>query len=182
MRRAVGSVYIASGLVCEFAPLLFAGQSLGRGTSVYTSGVFLRAFLWHFASMLLILSGVVAVIENVRRSILCFITGALVVAGLGAWAVPIAGWRRASLSVLAPAGVFFLLASLIVLLVKKRWFLALLGSIASAPSALLAAFTLLFMWGYAGGAGPWTLREVSPVFPLVGVIVSFICALRVRIA
>ena len=175
MRRLIGVVYLSTGLVCVLVDLLVVGRPSLGGTFIN----FARGLLESLGSDLLILSGVVILIENVRRSVLCLITGSVVVAGLALWTVQFVGWRNATLRVLEPTGVF-LLASLIVLLVKKRWVLALLGSIASAPSALLHASLLLFLWGYTAGEGPWTLREISLIFPLVFALVSFVCAVSAR--
>ena len=83
MRRAIGALYIATGLLCNFVDMLTTGAMLGMTTPLYAVSDLVVAPLLSLGPALLILSGAATVV-SVRRPTVCLVTGALAVAGLAA--------------------------------------------------------------------------------------------------
>jgi hypothetical protein len=178
MRWAVGVLYIVTGLLCKFVGMLLIGAMFGMTTPIYAVRDLFLAPLVSTGPSLLVLAGVAMLFEQARRSLLCLATGSLVVAAIAAWTVPRIGWRDSVWLLLEPQAVSFLIAGFIVVVVKRRWILALIGSALSAPFFLLGTgymvYDLMFRTAIL------TMQEIWIFGPAVLTTLSLIAALRFR--
>jgi hypothetical protein len=178
MRWKVGVLYILTGLLCKYVAMLITGALLGMTTPIYAVRDLFLAPLVSTGPSLLVLAGVAMLFEHARRSLLCLATGSLVVAAIAAWTVPKIGWRDAIWLLLEPQAVSFLIASLIVLVVKKRWILAVIGSVLSAPFFLYG--TGVMVYDLVFRTAIFSMQEIWIFGPAVLTTLSFVSALWLR--
>ncbi len=179
MRPLTGSVYIATGVLCDFVYTILVGAMLGMTTPIYSaSGLFIAPLL-SIGPSLLILTGVATLFERARRSILCLITSIVATGGLAVWTVPRIGWRDAAWFLLEPEAGSFLIASLILLVLKKRWVAAVVACVTSAPFFLYGTGHLVHAHLFGTAIFSWT--EIWLVGPSALIVFSFVLAMRARI-
>jgi hypothetical protein len=133
MKPLVGLLYIATGLLCDFVFALFVGAMLGVSAPTYKLSELLYPALYCIGPSLLILSGVATLVPGARRALLCMGASVVLLLGSAAWSVPKIGWRDATWLLLEPALVSLVLATVALLLLRKAWIGALLGTILCTP-------------------------------------------------
>jgi hypothetical protein len=180
MRWAIGALYIATGFLCNFVDMLLTGAMLGMTTPTYKWSDLVVPPLLSLGPALLTLSGAVTVVHDARRTTVCLITGVLTVGGLAAWTVPRIGWHDAIWLLLEPTAFSFLVAGIVVVLVKRRWIVAMTGSLLSAPFFLYG--TAILIRGVLFGTVVLAPAEIWIVLPAILTIVSFVATLRMRTA
>jgi len=177
-RIALGVLYMASGLVCELIPQL--PQYPARRAAFPGEGGFsLEGILWNVGATLLIFSGLTSVFETIRGRTVYVLAAVAASVSLGLFNAPIFGAYQNPRFGVAPTLLCFLIASLIVLVIERRWVLSAIGSALSIPAALhgLGAFSLYSAW--AGGTGGFTLRMIY--FPIAFALASLGASLIFRI-
>lgn len=173
MKRLVGLLYIATGILCELVQVLFVGSMLGISAPAHRiSGLFLPG-LFNVGSSLLILSGVAILIPTSRRLLVCIATSVILMIGVASWSGPKIGWHDATWLLLEPELVSLVLATIALLLLRKAWLSALAGSILAAP---------FFMYGVT-----WAVQDFfasSPQLWLIGpasmLVLCMLAALCIR--
>jgi hypothetical protein len=180
MKQMSGFLYVASGLVCDFVFAVMVGAMLGMTTPVYSLEGFLRTPAICLGPSLLVLTGVAIIIGGKRRFTEYVITSVIVLAGLAAWSVPKVGWQDTTWLFLYPEAASLLGAVVVLVIVRKLWVAALLGTLLSAPFFAYTAVAL-FQAHMRGSIG-YTIEDVAIAVPLVMLIVSLITSLRIRAA
>jgi hypothetical protein len=180
MHRTVGLLYIATGLLCDFADMLIAGAMLGMTTPIYSVSSLIIPPLLGTGQALLVLTGVTTITGGTRRSVVCLITGIAVLAGLALWTIPRIGWPQSAWLFLEPEAGSYLIASLILLVIRKRWIAALIGIVISAPVFVFGTGYLIYALLF--GKAVLSLTEIWIVVPTIMLMVSFLSAVRVRFA
>jgi hypothetical protein len=180
MRMALALLYVATGLLCIFVDVGTVGALLGMATPTYRLESVAAAALLTVGPALLILAGAAILIEGVSRGVLCAATGMVVLFGLALWTVPRIGWRTSISLVLGPEIGAFLLAGLLVLILRRRWVMAAVGSAVSSAFFLHGTGAFVYSLLFGNAIPSWT--EMWIVFPALLTIASFISALSVRIA
>jgi hypothetical protein len=178
MRHLIGLLYVATGLICDFVFVLFAGAMLGITTPIYSASSLLIPPLFGIGPSLLVLTGVTAIVGGSRRGLLCLITSIAVIAGLAFWSVPRIGWRESAWLLLEPAVGSYLIASLILVVVQKRWVAALIGVIASSPFFVFGVSS--FVHGYVLGTTAFSSTDAWIIAPAILLLFSLISALFAR--
>jgi len=114
-----------------------------------------------------------------RRITTCLITGIAVIAILALWTVPRIGWRQSAWLFLEPETGSYLIASLILLAIRKRWLAALIGSVAASPVFIYGTGSLIY--GLFFGREVASLTELWVVAPAILLLLSFVSALSIRV-
>ncbi|MGH9681407.1 MAG: hypothetical protein ACRD4Y_15780 [Candidatus Acidiferrales bacterium] len=171
----IGILYIVTGLAVEFMYDMMTGAMLGMTTPIFTISSFVLAPLVSVGPSLLLFTGITTLVPHLPRWKMCLTAGGIFVAALAAWSVPRIGWLYAGWLILEPAFVSLLIATLIVLLLKRRWILALMGSALSSPLSLPGSGYVLYRHIIEGH--PFALSEVTLIVPGTLVIASFISCL-----
>jgi hypothetical protein len=180
MSRLVGLLFIATGLLCHFVDLLLVGAMLGITTPIYSWMSLVVFALYSAGPSLLIVAGVTKIFGNARRSILCLLTSLVIVGSVAAWSVPRIGWRDTTWLVIGPLAGSFLIATVILLLLRKRWISAVVGSVVSAPFYVYGTGSLVHGLLFANTI--LAPMEIWIVAPAIFTVLSFIFAVRQRIA
>lgn len=180
MKRTIGLLYIVTGLLCDFVFLLITGAMLGMTTPIYSvSSLFIPA-LFATGPALLVLTGVTTIAGGAGRTLVCLVTSIAVLAAVALWTVPRIGWRDASWLLLEPEVGSYLIATLILLVIRKRWITALIGSVAAAPFFIYGTGWLIY--GVLFGTTVPSLTELWIVAPAILLVLSLVSALSVRSA
>jgi hypothetical protein len=174
----IGLLYITAGLLVEVLYVVTTGAMLGMTTPIFNISSFVVAPLFSVGPSLLLFSGITTTLPNVRRGRLCLFTGTVLIAALALWTVPRVGWRDAEWLVLQPVAISLPIAYFILLLSKKRWISALLGSSLSAPFCVFGSGYVLYHNIF--GESPFTAIELWLVIPGAIVTASFISSLCFR--
>jgi len=180
MSRLAGVFFIATGLLCHFVELLFVGAMLGMTTPIYSWRSLVVPALYSTGPSLLIVAGVTTIFSNARRSILCLVTSLVMISSVAAWSVPRIGWRDSTWLIIEPLAGSFLIATVILLVLKKRWISAVVGIVVSAPFYIYGTGSLAHGLLFGNTILAWT--EIWIVAPAVLTVLSFIFAIRQRIA
>jgi hypothetical protein len=180
MRQLIGLLYLGTGLICDFVFMLFVGSMVGMTTPIYSASTLLIPPLFAIGPSLLVLTGVTAIVGGSRRGVTCLITSIAVVAGLAWWSVPRIGWRESAWLLLEPAAISYLIASLILVVIKNRWIAALIGVVASAPFFVFGVSS--FVRGYLHGTTTFSSTDAWIVAPAILLLFSLISALFARFA
>jgi hypothetical protein len=171
MKPLVGLLYVASGLLCEFVFALFVGAMLGVSAPTYKFSELLYPALYLLGPSLLILSGVATLIPGSRRALICMVASVILLLGTAAWSVPKIGWRDATWLLLEPALVSLVLATIALLLLRKAWFGALVGTILCMPFFVYGATNAVQDF-FASSPQLWV---VGPSVLLVLCLLSSLC-------
>lgn len=174
----IGFLYIATGLLVEFTYTVIAGAMLGMTKPIFTISSLVVAPLFSIGPSLLLLAGITTILPNEGRGRLSLIAGTVLVVALALWTAPRIGWRNAGWLVLEPAAISLLIAFLILLLLKRRWISALIGSGLSAPYCVFGSVYLLYR--NILGESPFAARELSLIIPGALVAASFVSSLHFR--
>lgn len=171
MKRLVGLLYVATGVLCDFVFGLFVGAMLGVSTPTYKFSELLLPALYNLGPSLLILSGVATLIPSSRRTLICVGASAILLAGTAAWSVPNIGWHDATWLLLEPVVVSLVLATIALLLLRRAWFGALIGTLLCTPFFVYGATTAVQDF-FAASPQLWV---VGPSVLLVLCILSSLC-------
>jgi hypothetical protein len=171
MKRLVGLLYVATGLLCDFVFALFVGALLGVSAPTYKLSELLYPALYNLGPSLLILSGVATLIPSSRRVLVCISVSVLLLVGTAAWSIPKIGRREATWLLLEPALVSLVLATIALLLLRKAWFGALVGTILCTPFFVYGATNAVQDF-FASSPQLWV---VGPSILLVLCILSSLC-------
>jgi hypothetical protein len=180
MKQISGLLYVATGLVCDFVFAVMVGAMLGMTTAVYSLAGFLRTPMICLGPSLLVLTGVAILIGGSRRFTEYVVTSVVVLAGLAAWSVPKIGWQDTAWLFLYPEAASLLGAVVLLLLFRKLWIAALIGTLLSAPFFAYTA-VVLFRAHMHGAVGN-RLEYASIAVPLMFLLASLITSLFVRTA
>jgi hypothetical protein len=171
MKPLVGLLYVATGVLCDFVFALFVGAMLGMSAPTHTLSDLLYPALYCFGPSLLILSGLATLIPSSRRALVCIGASVILLLGTAAWSVPKIGWRDAAWLLLEPAFVSLVLATVALLLLRKAWFGALVGTILCMPFFVYGATTAIRDF-FASSPQLWV---VGPSVLLVLCLLSSLC-------
>jgi hypothetical protein len=174
MKPLVGLLYIATGLLCDFVFALFVGAMLGVSAPTYRLSELLFPALYVLGPSLLILSGVATLIPSSHRALLCIGASVILLLAAATWSVPNIGWRDATWLLLEPALVSLVLATIALLLLRKAWFGALVGTILCTPFFVYGATSAVQDF-FASSPQLWV---VGPSVLLVLCILSSLCFRR----
>jgi hypothetical protein len=174
----IGFLYITTGLLVEFTFTVLTWAMLGMTTPIFTISSLVVAPLFSIGPSLLLLTGITTILPNKPRGRLSLITGTVLVAALALWTAPRIGWRNTGWLVLEPAAISLLIGCLILLLLKKRWISALIGSGLSAPYCVFGSVYLLYR--NILGESPFAASELSLIIPGALVAGSFVSSLYFR--
>ncbi|MGA8768492.1 MAG: hypothetical protein WB559_15850 [Candidatus Acidiferrales bacterium] len=180
MKQTSGLLYVATGLVCDFVFAVMVGAMLGVVTPMYSLTGFLRSPAICLGPSLLVLAGVAIVIGGSRRFTEYVVTSIVVLAGLAAWSVPKIGWQSTTWLFLYPEAASLLGAVVLLLVFRKLWIAALIGTLLSAPFFVYTAATLI--GEHLKGTIGYTVEDVAIAVPLVLLLISLVSSLRVRTA
>jgi hypothetical protein len=176
----IGILYIATGLLIEYVYITMTGAMLGMTTPIFTISSFVVAPLFAIGPSLMLFSGITTTLPNLPRGKLCLITGTILVAALALWTAPRIGWRYSGWLVLEPVAISLPIAYLVLLLSKKRWISALIGSGLSAPYCVLGTGYVLYQNIFGAGGGQFSVMELWLIIPGAVVTASFISSLCFR--
>jgi hypothetical protein len=175
-----GVLYITTGLAVELTYIVITHAMLAMREPIFALSSFVFETIFFIGPSLLLLSGISTTAPNARRGGLCLISGIVSVAALALWAAPRMGWRYAGWLVLEPAAVSLVLAYFALVLLKKRWISALIGSSLSAPFSVLLIGSLLYGIILGANGTQFTPYELWYVIPGAFVTGSFISSLSFR--
>jgi hypothetical protein len=171
MKPLVGLLYVATGLLCDFVFALFIGAMLGVSAPTYKLSELLYPALYNLGPSLVILSGAATLVPSSRRALICIGASVILLLGTAAWSVPKIGWRDATWLLLEPALVSLVLATVALLLLRKAWFGALVGTILCTPFFVYGATNAVQDF-FASSPQLWV---VGPSVLLVLCILSSLC-------
>jgi hypothetical protein len=177
-RRKSGLIYITSGLLVIFVGVILTGMMLGMTTAIFSVTSLLIPPLFIVGPSLLIFTGISEIVGDSRQPRLWAITGSTVLILLAAWTIPRVGWRLAAWLILEPVAVALLIAGIIMLVAKKCWIDAMIGSALSVPFFLVGSGMIIY--GYFSNGDPFAWVNVWLFAPAVLLISCFILALRSR--
>ncbi len=178
MKQMSGLLYVATGLVCDFVFAVMVGAMLGVTTPVYSFAGFLRTPMICLGPSLLVLAGVAIVIGGSRRFTEYVVTSIVVLAGLAAWSVPKIGLQSTTWLFLYPEAASLLGAVVLLLVFRKLWVAALIGTLLSAPFFVYTGATLL--GEHLKGKIGYTLEDFAIAVPLLLLLTCLVSSLRVR--
>jgi hypothetical protein len=104
------------------------------------------------------------------------------VASLAFWTIPRIGWRQSAWLLLEPAVGSFLIGSLILVVIRRRWIAALIGTILSAPFFIFGTGMLVYDLFFGPGGSVPSLTDLWFMVPTLLLLLSFVSALSVRSA
>jgi len=174
--KLVGALYIAAGLACDLFFIGITGAMLAITTPIYSYRELLVPPLFLAGPSLLILAGVATIADKTRLWLVCTITAAVVVTANALWAVPRIGWRDSLWLLVEPEAASYLLASLLLLVVKRRWIGAAVGATICASFFLYASAGLVGDLVFGTAILDWAVVWIlGPSVLLVLCLVSAIC-------
>ncbi|HKV06330.1 MAG TPA: hypothetical protein VJO53_14640 [Candidatus Acidoferrales bacterium] len=177
MKQLSGPLYVVTGLLCDFLFAIVVGAMLGMTTPVYSLAGFIRTPIVCLGPSLLVLTGVATIIGGPRRITHYLLTSAVVLAGLAAWSVPKIGWQATTWLFLYPEAASLLGAVVILLVVRRFWIAALIGTLLSSPFFLYATVASIKGWW---ATGSFSATEVWLIAPTAMLLLCFVSSLRVR--
>lgn len=180
MRRVAGFVFLLSGLLVIFVGILLTGEMLAMTTPIFSLTDLLVMPLVAVGPSLLILTGVTEIGGGVHRVWSRLLSGGALVLVLAGWTVPRIGWRLSAWQILEPVAVGLLIAGILMLILKKSWVGATIGSALSAPLFLFGSGLRLYSYWISGY--PFNRGDIWVFAPALLLISSFVLALYSRAA
>jgi hypothetical protein len=179
MKRLSGPLYVVTGLVCGYVFGILVSSILGMTAPMYSLAGFIRTPIVGLGPSLLVLTGVAMIVGGSRRFTEYVVTSVVLLAVLAAWSVPKIGWLDTAWLFLYPEAASLLGAVVILLIVRRLWIAALLGTLLSSPFFVYGTASSYKHWA---ATGRFPTDEVWLVAPVILLLLCVVSSLRVRTA
>jgi len=180
MKHLSGFLYVTAGLACDVVFGVMVGAVFAATTPMYSFAGFVRTPIICLGPSLLVLTGVAIIVGGTRRFTEYVVTSIVILIGLTAWSVPKIGWQSTAWLFLYPEAASLLGAVVLLLLLRKLWVAALLGTLLSSP---FFAYTAVILFrAYMHGAPANRLEYVSIAVPLALLVASLFTSLSAQTA